>query len=218
MDKFDSIINTILSMTAIIKAKPVRSIITLSVVFTIVLVKPLLYYSTLYLKIYEFLLYFLFILFIIGLISFIIKKKKDEYFDNNTIAILIICPIMLSIENIVYKIQYDIIIKSIYHNDINVFINNVHEMIYDKDFYQYIFSNFITLLMLSIEFLNLLSVTYFCFYILYIFLKNLSSEKSTIVDGFTYHETKNLIKIFIFSFCTSPCYYENFMVLWNKIF
>lgn len=218
MDKFDSIINTIFNIIAMIKAKPVRSIITLGIVFTIVLVKPLLYYSTLYLKGYEFLSHFLFILFFIGLISFIIKKKKDEDFDNNTIAILIICPMILFIENIVYKIQYDIIIKSIYHADIKVFIKNVHEMIYNKDFYQYIFSNFITLLMLSIEFLNLLSLTYFCFYILYIFLKNSSSEKSTIIDGFTYYETKNLIKIFIFSFCTSPCYYENFMVLWNKIF
>lgn len=218
MDVFGAIIQIVLHIVEKTKSNPFKTIITLLIITTIILIKPLVYYSTLFLEIYKSLFIWLIGIFLFGVVHFIIKTKKKIDYDQDTLIIISLFPIIIIVENIVLLVKYDSIMKLVYHNDIDTFINNIHYMEYNKQFFQYVSSNFITILSFAIEFLNVLMIVYLIFYIIVQLISNLNDGISTIKEGLMLEQKKKILTLTFLIIITSPCMFFLLIPFLTNIF
>lgn len=197
--------------------KSINFFIILLTALSIILIKPAIYYSTLY---YSFCKQSLIVLstLIIFFISYLIYHKKcDEIYDSDTLQILMSNSVFLwfLISMGIFKQ------KNFFENyfaDKSVtemeFIQIIHDKTYFEELYLYVFSNFPIILLLCFELIQMVS---FAYCILFIFNRLLLSEEP--LKHGLYQQDFNII--FLNSFIvtiTSPNLYEIYFNFWNKIF
>lgn len=216
--EINSLFELLLKLLQTMKKQPFKTIISSIIIFSIALVKPLVFFSTLFLDSYKILSILYSALVLFAFIHFVSKKKNNIYFEKDTMLILTLFLSLVIAGNLICINDYEAICKTIYHGNLNSFAEYIHYAEYGAKFYHYVLSNFITILLLSTELINILISIYLLIYIGYIMCIDSNSGKSTIKQGFTFYQREKIIIIIIFIFFTSPWLYEIFILFWNKIF
>lgn len=185
---------------------------------SIALVKPIVFYSTLYIGVIESVeeLLILFILFLLGYIIYNKKIIKLSY-DNSTMICLFVSSIIVLGIIIANKYTYNSIDETIFSNynfTQSEFRTTIHNFFYSKDFYYYVFSHIELILFDCFKVLQMLILIYLIFFT----LKCLLLRDSPIRNGFDDSDYWMYMKIIFSILVLSPFNFVNYLLLWNNIF
>lgn len=217
LSEISSIFDLFDKLFEVFTKKSIKSIVVLLTLLSIVLIKPAVYYSTLYEKFCNVSLLILIslIVFFIGYITY--HKKHNEYYDKETMQILLsVITILVILIFFGYLEQKDYFCN--FFNDKGIteieFITTIHNLNYFEELYMYVFSDFLTILFYCLELVQMVSFTYF---ILFIFNRLLFSEEP-LKYGIPQGDFNIIITNCFIIVVTSPIFYETFSNFWNKIF
>lgn len=212
-----SAIKSVFDITNSIKAEKVKSILLILITLTIVLVKPTIFYSTLYIEFCNalsttFICLFLFIIF-----YKIYRRKTKTDYDKATTNYLLAFLVIVSIIILVGKIRYTAVWSDIFstkHTTVEEFIENIHHLEYFNVFYSYVRSNFLIVLLYSLQFIQTIFIIYFA---VHIFHKLLYTEEP-LQTGFIALDFKIILFNSLTIALTSPIFFSHYAEFWNKIF
>lgn len=195
-----------------------NSVVIVLIGVSVALVKPIVFYSTLYIDTITSIegLLIPYSLFLLGYIIFNKKIIKQDY-DNVTVICLVVSSIFLLVIIIANKYTYNNIYETIFHNygfTQSEFRATIHNFVYSKDFYYYVFSHLILVLFDCFKVIQMLILIYLIFYT----LKCLFLRESPIRNGFDETDYQIYIKNIFLVFMLSPFNFEKYLSLWNNIF
>lgn len=197
--------------------KPIKSVFTLLIVLSIVLIKPIAYYSTLYIDFCKFIsTMFSFVVLFLFLYKLYRHKTQEDY-DKDTVNQLIGINILVIVLIIVGTFKHNNVFLDIFSNKNiaeSIFIDNIHKKEYFQELYNYVQSNFLPILLYSIEFIQAISISYLYVYII---SKLLLIEEPLKYGLLSKNFEKIIINVLVI-FLSSPVLYEPYTVFWNKIF
>lgn len=212
-----SAIKSVFDISKIIKNDKLKSIMLMLITLTIVLVKPTIYYANLYIGFcYLFAAVFA-ILFFIMIIYRVYCNKTNTDYHNETNYTLMGFFLIIALILFIGIISYDYVWGNIFFTEKierEVFVKCIHDLEYFNVFYSYVQSNFLLVLLYTIEFTQTLSVLYFILYFSY----KLLYTKSPLELGFTSSDWKTMILNVLIIVFTSPIWFSAYTTLWNKIF
>lgn len=212
-----SAIKSVFDITNSIKAEKLKSILLILITLTIVLVKPTIYYANLYIGFcYLFAAVFA-ILFFIMIIYRVYCNKTNTDYHNETNYTLMGFFLLIALILFIGIISYDYVWGNIFSTvkiEREVFVKCIHDFEYFNVFYSYVRSNFLVVLLYTIEFTQTLSVLYFILYFSY----KLLYTKSPLELGFTSSDWETMILNVLIIVFTSPIWFSAYTALWNKIF
>lgn len=197
--------------------KPVKSVFTLLIVLSIVLIKPIAYYSTLYIDFCKFISIMFSFIVLFLLLYKLYRYKTKEYYDKDTVNQLIVIIIFVAILIIVGTFKHNNVFLDIFSNKNiaeSIFIDNIHKKEYFQELYNYVQSNFLPILLYSIEFIQTISISYLYVYI----ISKLLLTEEPLKYGLLSRNFETIIINVLVIFLSSPVLYEPYTAFWNKIF
>lgn len=212
-----SAIKSVFDITNSIKAEKLKSILLILITLTIVLVKPTIYYATLYIGFCNILSAILICLFLIITCYKIYRYITHSYYDKETTNYLLAFLAIVSIIILKGKFRYTAIWSDIFsteHTMVEEFIENIHHLEYFNEFYSYVRLNFLIVLLYSIEFTQTIFILYFA---VHIFHKLLCTEEP-LQTGFIASDFKIMLFNSLMIALTSPIFFSQYTEFWNKIF
>lgn len=185
---------------------------------SIALVKPIVFYSTLYFDVLN-VIEILIILFVLYLVIYIFCNKKvfKQDYDNSTLICLFVFSIIVLGIIIANKYTYNSIDGTIFSNysfTQNEFRTIIHNFVYSKDFYYCVFSHIELILFDCFKVFQMLILIYLIFFT----LKSLLLRDSPIRNGFDNTDYLEYLKCIFLIFILSPFNFANYLSLWNNIF
>lgn len=218
ISEFLSIFKSIFSFINEFKYNPLKTLLTCFIVLSIILVKPIMYYATLYKQFCQFFCG-IFICMAMFFIIYILLKPKFSIndYDHDTIKVLMIVVLALIVIIPLSAYKCDSAFYNILINDKitkEEFFYMISHTDYIKEFYNCIFSNIHIVLLYSIEFIQTVSITYMFYYI----LKRLVTIENSIEIGFYKKDYEIILINLIIIIISAPFFYEIYADFWNKIF
>lgn len=185
---------------------------------SIALVKPIVFYSTLYFEVLN-LIEAVIIFFEFCLVIYIFCNKKviKQDYDNSTMICLFVSSIIVLGIIIANKYTYNSIDGTIFSNysfTQNEFRTTIHNFVYSKEFYYYVFSHLILVLFDCFKMLQMLILIYLIFFT----LKCLLLRDSPIRNGFDNTDYLEYLKCIFLIFILSPFNFVNYWSIWSSIF
>ena len=217
LSEITSVLDFIKGCSEEFSKKPFKSIITLLVSLSIVLVKPIIYYSTFYVDFCKKSSIMLIMMILFCICYKIYHRTSNEYYDKETVNYLIGFSILLFIIILVSSISCTNVFKEIFSNENlseKVFKETIHNKEYFKKFYDYVLSNFLLVLIYSIEFVQMVLITYLFVYV----LNKLIFTEEPLKNGFSSKDIIIMIINSLFIFLSSPIMYNSYSDFWNNIF
>ncbi len=218
MSEILSALKSFFDLTQVIKQEKLKSILTILIILTIVLVKPTIYYATLYIGFCN-ILAKIFVVLFLCIIAYKICRRHmlDNTYDHTTSNLVLI--LLASILIIIFfsKTKYNAVWSNILITEGVVkeeFFENIHHIEYFEKFYSYVLSNFSIVLLYTIEFMQTIFILYFAVYISY---KLLCTEEP-LKTGFTTSDFTIIIFNSLMIFATSPLLFSSYIKFWNNIF
>lgn len=199
----------------VFEKRPIKFTIYLMIFLSILLVKPVVYYSTLYGKFADVSLMILIVFIIILIGCILLNKRKNKYYKNETVSLLLCICILLFCIICFGCFEQKIFFENYFANsDLNEteLIQTVHTKAYFDALYSYVSMNIEIILFYCFEFIQMVSFT---FLILYVLKKLFLSEESRMLDNYDLNVIVTNCFIII---ATSPIFYENYSFFLNKIF
>lgn len=212
-----SAIKSVFDITNSIKAEKVKSVLLILITLTIVLVKPTIYYASLYIGFCNIVSAILICLFLVITCYKIYRYITHSYYDKATTNSLLVFLAIISIIILAGKIRYTAIWSDVFsteHTTAEAFIENIHHLEYFNEFYSYVRSKFLIVLLYSIEFTQTIFILYFT---VHIFHKLLCTEEP-LQTGFISSDFKAILFHSLMITLTSPVFFSQYTELWNKIF
>lgn len=194
-----------------------KNIIYILIFLSIILVKPIMYYSTLYVAYCQVCAA---LATVFGIILFIYKiycNVKHENYHNDTINALLFTLFALAISLMVESDLYDDFWTQIYETEnlnSDLFLSTIHAIDYFNGFYDYVSSYFSLILLYAIEFVNSVVIS---FLIIYILFKLYTTEKP-LKFGLISTDLRTIMGTFLIIKVSSPWMYPTYLEFWNKIF
>lgn len=217
LSELTSILKNVLDIVEIIKNNKIKTIATILITLSIALVKPMIYYSTLYTDFCRRIIAIC-IFGVICIIGYIVyRKKHNEFYHDETVNCLLGLSLFFLIIMRIILYTYENSWSEIY--DIvgleeSKFITDIRQAEYFKELYNDVFSNFAVILLYAIEYLQTISITYLVVYILYKFV----SVEEPLKTGFFSTDWEIIITNILFTIFSSPFIYPAYLNFWNKIF
>lgn len=201
----------------VFEKRPIKFTIYLMIFLSIVLVKPVVYYSTLY---RNFCLLFLTIicalfLFLIGYIF--LHKKYNESYDYETVTTLLAIYGILILFLIMGIFKGQKFFENYFMNTTlteTEFIQIIHDTIYFEKLYNYVFLHWIIILFYCFEFIQMISLIYLIFFI----LDRLFTTNEPLKSGYLKTQFDTIIANFMIVIMTSPITYDIYNSFLIKIF
>lgn len=197
--------------------KPIKSVFTLLIVLSIVLIKPIAYYSTLYIDFCKFSSTMFSIIVLFLFLYKLYRHRTHEDYDKDTVNHLIGINIFVIILIIVGIFKHNNAFLNIFSNQNiaeSIFIDNIHKKEYFQELYNYVQSNFLPILLYSIEFIQAISISYLYVYI----ISKLLLLEAPLKYGLLSKNFETIIINVLIIFLSSPVLYEPYSLFWNKIF
>lgn len=194
-----------------------KNIIYILIFLSIILVKPIMYYSTLYVAYCQVCAA---LATVFGIILFIYKiycNVKHENYHNDTVNALLFTLFALAISLMVESDLYDDFWTQIYETEnlnSDLFLSTIHAIDYFNGFYDYVSSYFSLILLYAIEFVNSVVIS---FLIIYILFKLYTTEKP-LKFGLISTDLRTIMGTFLIIKVSSPWMYPTYLEFWNKIF
>lgn len=194
-----------------------KNIIYILIFLSIILVKPMMYYSTLYVAYCQVCAA---LATVFGIILFIYKiycNVKHENYHNDTVNALLFTLFALAISLMVESDLYDDFWTQIYETEnlnSDLFLSTIHAIDYFNGFYDYVSSYFSLILLYAIEFVNSVVIS---FLIIYILFKLYTTEKP-LKFGLISTDLRTIMGTFLIIKVSSPWMYPTYLEFWNKIF
>lgn len=212
-----STLKNVIEIVEVFKNNKFKTIATIFITLSIVLIKPMMYYSTLYTDFCKCIIAIC-ILGVIFFIGYIVNRKKhNEFYHDETVncllGLLFVSIIIMAI--ILYKYENSWLeIYDVVKLEKSKFITELRQAEYVKELYNYVISNFAIVLLYAIEYLQTISITYLVVYILY----KLVSEEEPLITGFVSTDWEIIVTNILFIIFASPFIYPEYLNFWNKIF
>lgn len=200
-----------------LERKPIKFITCLMIFLSIILIKPVIYYSTLYEKFCRLSLFIVVSLIVFFICYVIWHKKNNEYYDSDTLQVLLGIYILLVVSFLFGYFKQKYFFENYFANEIfteTEYIAILHNKPYFEELYTYAFSYFFIIMIYCFEFVQMVS---FAYLILFTLKKLLYSENPLKYGMFQSDFNVMFINCFII-IVTSPALYEIYSDFWSKIF
>lgn len=218
MSEIFSALKSFFDLAQVIKREKLKSTLTILLILTIVLIKPTIYYSTLYIGFCNILIKIFAILFLYIMAYKICRRHMlDSTYDRITSNFLLVISVLIFLIIFFSKTQYNAIWSSIFITEGVVeeeFLESIHHIEYFENFYSYVLANFSIVLLYTIEFMQTIFILYLT---IYLFYKLLCTEEP-IKSGFTPLDFTIIIFNSLMIAITSPILFPRYVEFWNKIF
>lgn len=212
-----SAIKSVFDISKIIKNDKLKSTLVILIILSIVLVKPTIYYANLYIGFCYLFAAIFAILFFIMIIYRIYCNKTNTDYHSATNYTLTGFFFIIALFLFIGIIGYDYVWGNVFSAEEikrEIFVKCVHDLEYFNVFYSYVRSNFLVVLLYTIEFIQTLSILYFVLY----FSHKLLYTKSPLELGFTSSDWETMILNVLIIVFTSPIWFSAYTTFWNKIF
>lgn len=214
---FSEIISILKFILDTFEGRKIKNIIYILILLSIVLVKPITYYSTLYVKYCGKCCAVAALLFFFLVCYGIYQKRKEEVYDKQTVNTLLFLLAVFIIFVAIGKWSYVSIWSQIYEIegvDQQLFLRTIHELSYENGFYDYVRSHFALALLYAIEFMNSLGMAFFLLQSLF----KLICAREILKTGFVSADWKSLLTALLVVLVSSPNLYLIYLNFWNRIF
>lgn len=217
LNEISSTIKTFLELFEIINNQKIKSTFLLLVALSVVLVKPAVYYTTLYDGFCKIICFLLVLIILFSLIGIYLDKRSDFYFHTETMKLLMFFSAVLIVFIIWGLIKYELKFSEVF-KDAQItridFVDAIHKTPYIETFYVYVFNNLLYVLLLCINFIQMvLMINFFI-----IFIKTLYDTEKPFKYGFPSHVLEKLLINTFLILSSSPLLYDLYATFWNNIF
>ena len=211
-------INSVFNILEKIKQNSLfKTILILLFSASIILVKPVIYYSTLYSYFCDITCALLILMALFCFFYVKYNKKHENYYDKETTNVLFYFSVLLFILILSGRIKCNGVFEELLAKDgftKESFGNLIHYTKYDDDFYGLVFNKFGFILLYCFQFVQAASTIYLLGYVLITLLSN----KESIKIGFYQEDYKIILLNTLIIFLTSPSFYQYYIEFGNKIF
>jgi hypothetical protein len=212
-NKISTTIKTIDKLLDKLENSSIGSIALFLIALSIGLVKPVVYYSTLFCS-SNVIVNSLCIITIFLCIVFCCKKTQT---DKTTTIIMLSISLVFCLTFNVESIEYENIFTKIYleeNTTKDLFVYSIHNKAYFAELYDYAYENLLLVLLCSFQFIHIISLLYYLGYSLWKLLCNIDNTNDIpLLINF-----ELIIKICFVIVFTSPFFYTSYCNLWNNIF